>query len=772
MYTILKGNGLCRYYDLNQQPGLRQDKPEFPGRFGFLDQPEIAARFIRFESEDTLHLEFYLPQMHCNSCLYLLEKLPQLDDSVLSCTVHFTRKEVSIVCKRRKGQVRRVAELLTHIGYEPYISLSDLTNKRPGVDKSLRMQLGVAGFCFSNIMLMSFPEYFGIDSMEQTLQLFFRWFNLVLAIPVVFYSAIPFYRSTVKSLRAGFLHIDAPIALAIVITFTRSVYEVFSHTGAGYFDSLSGIVFFMLLGRVLQDKSFRQLSFERDYTSYFPIAVNVKKGETEDAVALPDLKPGDTVVIRAGEIIPADGILTSGEGFIDYAFVTGESMPVHRQMGELLYAGGRQSGGKIEMLIMKEVVQSYLASLWNKTGTAKKDTNLSFVHALSKYFTWIVLAIAMLTAAYWEMHDVSRLWQAVTAVFIVACPCALLLANSFTNGNILGILSRNDCYLRNAGVIESLSGVTHIVFDKTGTLTRASDTSLKYTGAPLPEKQLDTIAALASGSGHPLSLALARHLNRPLEGITLRGVKEFAGKGIEGYAGDEIVRIGNAAFTGARPIAGLKQCIYLSFDGISPGYFTAQNRYRDGIEQWLNKLKGKYKLSVLSGDNAAERHALNSLLGRGCTLYFDQKPEDKRDYIRFLQDRGEKVLMIGDGLNDAAALEAADAGIAVSEDHNNFTPASDGIMQARSLPLLPAILKLGMVNKRIVMASFILSLVYNIAGLFFAVRGVLSPMVAAILMPASTLSIFLVTFGASRYASKRLGLTVSRRNADENHPRT
>ncbi|MEJ0105961.1 MAG: hypothetical protein WDO19_26920 [Bacteroidota bacterium] len=207
-------------------------------------------------------------------------------------------------------------------------------------------QLGIAGFCFGNIMLMSFPEYLGIDAAETGLRSIFRWINLGLALPVLLYSALPFYLSAWKSLKHKFLNIDAPIALAVIITFIRSVYEVTSGRGGGYFDSMTGIVFFMLAGRILQDKTYRQLSFERDYTSYFPISVSVLKDEKEIPTVLPDIKPGNTMLIHNEELIPADGILTRGKAFIDYSFVTGESLPVLKETGELVYAGGKQTGGQ------------------------------------------------------------------------------------------------------------------------------------------------------------------------------------------------------------------------------------------------------------------------------------------------------------------------------------------------------------------------------------------------------------------------------------------
>lgn len=759
VYQILNQSNLCEYYNLNENPGINQRIKVRKDKFAFLDDEKIQLQLVSFRDEKQVHVTFYLPQMHCSSCLYLLENLHRLNDGVISGKVNFTRKEVEIVFLTKKTSLRKVAETLTSIGYEPYISLNDLKEKRPAINKSMVFQLGVAGFCFGNIMLMSFPEYLGIDASETGLRSIFRWLNFGLAIPVLLYSSLPFYISSWKSLKHKFLNIDAPIALAIIITFIRSAYEVINGTGGGYFDSMTGIVFFMLAGRILQDKTYRQLSFERDYTSYFPVAVSVIKENKEIPVQLPDIKPGDTVLIHNEELIPVDGILTKGKAFIDYSFVTGESLPVLKEMGELLYAGGKQTGSNIEILVVKEVTQSYLTKLWNK-DEMKNDSDaksVSFVHLLSRYFTYIVLTIAAATAIYWKINDPVRIWPAVTAIFIIACPCALLLSNSFTNGNILRILGRNHFYLRNAKTIEDIARTTHIVFDKTGTLTSTREQDITYEGMPLTSKQEQQISALAACSSHPLSRSLVKYLVRSAN-QEVTEFKEITGQGIEGFVDGTEIKLGSYGFvTGSNNIKNATS-VFISIDEKYIGCFLFQNHYREAIPELIKSLKPHYKLSVLSGDNEQERETLQRILGKKATLLFQQKPEDKLEYIKYLQQRGEKVMMIGDGLNDAGALKQSDIGIAVSEQSNNFTPSSDAIIEAKKLTWLTRFIRLCSANRNIVVASFVLSIVYNLIGLFFAVQGNLSPLVAAILMPSSSLSILLITFGSSSLIARRLRL--------------
>lgn len=758
VYSILQEHSLCHYYDLNQNPGISQRTEVRKDKFAFLDDAGIEAKLISFRHETQVRVSFHLPQIHCSSCLYLLENLPRIQTGIISGMVNFAQKEIDIIFRSDQCSLRTVVETLTSIGYEPYISLNDLQQKKPAASKSIVFRLGVAGFCFGNIMLASFPEYLGIEASDHALRSLFRWFNFALSLPVLLYSAFPFYESSWKSLRHRFLNIDAPIALAIIITFARSAYEVISGSGGGYFDSMTGIVFFMLAGRLLQDKTYKQLSFDRDYTSYFPIAVSVLKEGKEVPVTLPDVKPGDTLAIHHGELIPADSILTKGKAFIDYSFVTGEALPVPRETGELLYAGGRQTGERLEVLVIKEVVQSYLTHLWNQEKKEPAETDKgSFVHFVSRHFTLTLIIIAIATGIYWYMNDPSRLWPAVTAVFIIACPCALLLSHTFTNGNIIRILGRNGFYLRNAGVIERIASVDHIVLDKTGTLTVADIQDITYEGRPLTARMQQQVAVLASCSTHPLSRALAKHF--PLTGsLSISGFHEYPGQGIEAMVEGQLIRLGAQNFAGNTWNRAAGTTVYLSIGNEVAGRFQFANHYRENVTRLLNKLSRKHRLSVLSGDSSAEKERLKTMLPDNSPVFFRQQPADKVDYVKALQQKGARVMMVGDGLNDGAALRQSEVGIAVAEQTNNFTPSSDAIIDGSKLPLLHRFIRLCRANKQIIVASFILSILYNIVGLYFAVQGTLSPLIAAILMPASSLSIFLITFGSSSLLAKKMKL--------------
>lgn len=759
VYQILNQSGMCDYYDLNNTPGAAQKYKVRPDKFSFLEDAAIAQSIISFKDENQIHVTFYLPQMHCSSCLWLIENLHKLEPAVVSSRVNFERKEATIIFNYQRCSLRKVAELLTRVGYEPYISFSDMGKKRPGVNSRKIYRLGIAGFCFANIMLLSFPEYLGIDQKEENLLIFFRYLIVLLSLPVFFYSAGEFYNSAWQGIKQKFLNIDAPIVLAILVTFSRSLYEIFTRTGSGYLDSMSGIVFFMLVGRVLQDRTQKKLSFERDYTSYFPVAVTKVSGPDSITVALPHIQLGDTLKIYDQELIPADAILTRGNALIDYSFVTGESVPVAKEMGEIIYAGGKQLGGTIELLVIKEVAQGYLTSLWNKDALKEDPVkDRSFVHGLSYWFTWGVLLTSFTSGLYWYFTNISVMWNAVTAVLIVACPCALLLSNSFTNASILRIFSSHKFYLKNASVIEKLAVADTLVFDKTGTLTTRAYQAVIYEGRPLTDAYKKKIGTLASQSTHPLSSAITNWAG-VLGGGPVFAFEQIPGSGIEGMVEDDLITLGSSLFVrGKQELSATGSMVYVAVEGIYMGFFKLQNQYRNSIPSMLQRLAKRFKLLVISGDNDGERGYLRKLLGPNADLYFNQNPAEKLLIIEQLQKANRQTVMLGDGLNDAGALKLAGVGVAITDDTNNFTPASDAILDASRLFQLEQFIQLAKANKVIVLVAFIISIIYNIIGLSFAVQGLLSPMIAAILMPISSISILLISFGFTHLTAKSLSL--------------
>jgi Cu+-exporting ATPase len=361
----------------------------------------------------------------------------------------------------------------------------------------------------------------------------------------------------------------------------------------------------------------------------------------------------------------------------------------------------------------------------------------------------VLFSLAALTALWWAFQDASKIVPAVSAMLIIACPCALLLCATFTNGSLMRLFSDNGLYLRDATVIETLGRISHVAFDKTGTLTTGNGLRPAACNPVLTPDEMMLANAVASRSNHPRSRALVALLG-PQERCNVLNWEQVAGQGTRGIVRGRHVLVGNALFTGSPREADL----VLRIDG-SFYYFESEPLLRPGVAGMMQRLSRRFSLSLLSGDNDRQHRPMRQLFGNS-SLRFHQQPGDKLHFIETLQRRGERVLMLGDGLNDAGALQQSDAGITLAEDVNNFTPSCDAILDAKKLEQLPALLALARWRRYTVRIAFAISILYNIVGLLFAMQGSLSPMIAAILMPASTLSIVLISVGVTGAASRLL----------------
>jgi Cu+-exporting ATPase len=559
-------------------------------------------------------------------------------------------------------------------------------------------------------------------------------------------------------------NIDAPLGLAIVVTFARSYYEIISGHGAGYLDSGTGIVFFLLIGRWFQNKTYDSFSFDRDYRSYFPLGTTIIKNGIEKNIPVTQLQKTNRIILRNEEMIPADSILIKGDAHIDYSFVSGENTPVEKNAGDLIYAGGKQKGSAIELEIIKEVSQSYITQLWNnEIFNSKKNEEKSFIHPWSRYFTLTLFTVAFCTILFWWRYDSSKILPAVTAVLIVACPCSLLLSATFTYGNMLRIFGKNKLYLKNAGVIEALAKINAIVLDKTGTLTQNKSSLVSYKGTPLSPVELMAVKNIASQSAHPLSKMISYSLKSEMGTQQVQKFKEHTGKGLEATINNMNVKMGSADFINQFDHAIIsydtRTNVHVMVNNVHMGRFEVNNQYRDGIGDLAGNLyKEKFSIYVLSGDNNSEKERLKKIFHKNTRLLFNQSPQQKLDFVKSIQQQQKNVLMLGDGLNDAGALRQSNVGIAVSDDTSQFSPACDAILDGDSVKLLDRFIAYAKSGKNIVRASFILSILYNIIGLSFAVQGLLSPMVAAILMPLSSISIVLLVTAMSSLSARLKGL--------------
>ena len=749
VYEILNINNLSNFYEFNKQSGIRPSD-ENTSQFDYLDTPEIFNTVTDFSEGKTSLVTFKIPVIHCSSCIWLLESLHTLNTNIHYSQVNFTRKNVQISFNHEELKLSELAKFLTNLGYKPVVNLETADKKEEFLDKTLLIKLAIAGFAFGNGMFFSLPEYTSqwagtTDYWMETYKDLFRFIMFLLATPVVFYSASDYFKSAWYGLKNKIVNIDVPIVLGIIMLYGRSIYEVVTDYGAGYFDTLCGLLFFMLLGKVFQKRTYSALAYDRDYKSFYPIAVTkVDFNGKQENILLSDLKIGDRIMVRNQEIIPVDGILINGEGNIDNSFITGESASIPKKPGDKIFAGGKQLGSALELEVIKTVNQSYLTQLWNKEAFKKYETGLdTLTNEISKYFTFIILGITLIAGIYWGRIDFEKMFQVVAAILIIACPCALALSAPFTFGHVMRILGRNKFYVKDTLTIEKLSKIDTLVFDKTGTITQHKKSNIKFEGTEIQEFDLKNIKSLFKNSNHPLSKSIYEFLEVNDEYFPIENFREIPGKGYEAIVRGNHYKIGSAKLVG-KTSENLETAVYISKNDEFLGKYIFKNEYRENLNSLFQKLNS-YQIHILSGDNSSEENQLKSMIPNVGGMAFNQSPEDKLNYIKNLQDQQHKVAMLGDGLNDAGALKQSNVGIAIADDTNSFTPSSDVIMSGDKLEVFDKYLLFSKDAMRIVKITFGISFMYNIIGLGFAVTGHMSPIFAAILMPISSISVVAFT---------------------------
>ncbi|MBL7994959.1 heavy metal translocating P-type ATPase metal-binding domain-containing protein [bacterium] len=769
VYQLLTQKQLTGYYHFDEQVRVTPKKINVTD-YEYLDIPSLRDKIVHFTQGGICKVTLFLPQIHCTACIWLLENIHKLDSGIIHSNVHFLKKEASLTFDEKKTSLRKIAELLSSIGYEPNFAY----DKNKGsvfsvVEKALYIKLGIAGFCFGNIMLLSMPGYLSTAPLEYGFLKFFAYLSFMLSLPLL-YSLSDYFKSAWVSLRQQTINMDVPISIGVVAIFTRSVYELFYQGGPGYFDTLAGLAFFLIIGKIFQKKTFYQLSFDRDFRSYFPIAALRREAQCEKSIPIEDIAVGDCLIIRHLELIPADGVLRSDEALIDYSFVTGESQPVHVVQGERVFAGGKQMGGAIDIHVTKEVSRSYLTELWNQEVFKNKDTSglSQLSQTIARYFTFAILAIAVSSLLFWFVYDASKAVTVFTSVLIVACGCGLPLSIPFTFGTVLRIFERHHLFLKNDLVVERMAGINTIVFDKTGTLTIPRAGAVSYEGIALSPEEKSWIRALVRQSTHPMSRYIYESIPASISPEVMR-FEEVPGRGIRANIDAQEISIGSHAWVTGN---GFKKApenamqahfsrVYIAINRTLKGVYKIRSEYREGLSAVLSDLDEQYALKVLSGDHAGEKPTLRKLFSAKTEMLFKQLPIDKLNYIRSLQENLKRVMMIGDGLNDAGALKQSDVGIAITETTSSFTPSSDAILKAEGFGYLPFFIALSRQSMNVVYMCFTLIFLYNVVALSFAVYGKLTPLVAAIIMPVSSVSTVLFAVLMTTYKAKKLGFSVN-----------
>jgi len=769
VFALLQAHDLDGFYACDVPPGVSQKQATARdrSRFAALDEPSVAARLVVFNDGARARAALHVPGIHCASCVWLLERLWRIDPGVERTEVDLLRRTVLVDYRPGATSLRRIAEHLADLGYEPAVTVEDVAAAAPASKRRLYLQLGVAGFAFGNIMLFSIPRYVNGAPLDAGFQRLFDGLNVLFALPVLFFSASDFFRSAWNALRTRTMALDVPIALGLLALAGRSFFDIALGRGEGFLDSFAGLVFFLLIARLFQQKMFERIAFDRTYRSFLPLTVHVERDGVLTPVPLERLRAGDCIAVRAQEIVPADALVLDAPGTIDYAFTTGEATPVAVAAGDTVRAGGRVAAATMRLRITREVSHSDLARLWQNPVFARpKRRWLSNVNAtFGAWFTGAAVLLATAGAIAW-WPDSAAAVSVATAVLIVACPCALTMSAPITLGTAAALLGRRGLYLKDPAVALDLSRIDTVAFDKTGTLTSALEQpSLEIHG--VGGASWRHVRALAAVSTHPASRAIAgadpmdaadvtdagdriRSAGRPVD------VVEEPGRGIRGIVDGRTVAIGSSAFiaaaTGAIPFGPDHATFVVA--GKERGWVRISTAARPGVEDAARALAEAHDLFLVSGDHHVEQTRWERLFGS--RMRFRQSPDDKLSFVRAAREEGRRVMMVGDGLNDAGALAAADVGMAVSDGTACMAPACDAVIDGRHLVDLPRFLCYARRARQVVMLCFAVSIAYNAIGLTFALRGALTPLAAAILMPVSSLTIIGLSSGAMRWSARRL----------------
>ena len=750
--------GLTDYYQ------FRENLPETSPRdmtaelelLEFYDHKKIQQKYVTFESANQQHIALMIHGIVCSACTWLLETRLAKLSGVTAITVNQSTNRATISWDPALISLSDILKAINQLGYQAYPYDQKLREQQLIDEKQRSLKrLAVAGLGMMQVMMYSLGFYLDPNlEMSTSNAMLLRWVSLLISTPVVFYSASTFYLSAWKSLANRAVNMDVPVTLAIFSAWFASCWSTVSGHGEVYFDSVSMFVFFLLTGRYLQmiavHRSGRVL--EERLKSKPETAIKLIDG-VQQRVLLDDVLPGDKLMVKPGQLIPCDGIIISGDTSIDESFLTGESRPLIRRTGEQVAAGSLNTANVISIEVLNSAENSTLSGIINllhKAQQTKPEVQL-LADKIASYFVASVLILALLTAIYWYWQDSSQLFNAVLAVLVITCPCALSLATPVAITTGIGQLTEQSLLLNRSAVLLDLSELSDVIFDKTGTLTtgRFKVSSLSNFSNRSDADILAIISALEAHSNHPIASAFTDQIaNKPA--YKTSDVTIHPATGIEGKINNQLWQFGNVTIleSVASPehlpdLSAAQLLLFLVADNQCQAMLILETEIRDSARTTIERLiNNGVTVHLLSGDEGSNVAQIASQLG--ITLFkAEQSPEQKLDYIQQLQTQGAKVAMVGDGINDSPAMAAALVSVAMAKSTDITKVTADIIMLAENLSLITDAMNTSKSVRRIIKQNLLWALVYNLFGLPLAMAGLLSPWIAAAGMSLSSLVVVL-----------------------------
>ena len=691
--------------------------------------PACAAVPMAEEVAEGPSLQFSLPTIHCAACIGKIERGLRSVRGVRTARVNLSLKRLTVT-----GPVtaEQVLTTVTGLGYEAYpLDLEALSSARDDQGRGLMTRMAVAGFAMMNVMLLSVAVWSGAADATRDM---FHLISAAIALPVVVYAGQPFFLSALAALRVRRLNMDVPISLAIILASGMSLFETLQGGELAYFDAALSLTFFLLIGRYLdhQTRSTAR-SAARELTALEVHTATRVRDDHPETVNVADLQVGDELIVPTGARVPVDGTLLTETALMDRSVLTGESDALSLESGASLSAGEINLAAPFRMRALTVGEDTSLRRMASLVETAENARNsyTALADKAAQIYAPAVHGLALAAFIGWVIAtgDVRLALNIAIAVLIITCPCALGLAVPAVSTAAVSRLFSQGYLVRSATALERLAEATHIVFDKTGTLTRPA--------ARLPESlsmgDRQVAKALAQTSHHPLSKALVEAL-ADVRAAEVTDIKEVAGQGVEGRFGGEIVRLGQGDWLGAK-FRGLG----LKVGSGSAHRIEAPEALREGVEEALASLD--LPCEVVTGDASGPAETVARKLSIPVTA--EARPEDKLALLHRLENAGERVLMVGDGLNDTAALAAAHASIAPATALEASRSAADIVILKESFADLPLILHIARATRRLSKQNFAIAALYNCIAIPIALAGFATPLMAALAMSASSITVLL-----------------------------
>jgi len=703
-----------------------------------------AEKLAEMQPHDPAQIALSLPTIHCSACITKIEKALDAHPQVKSARVNLTLKRASIEAEP-EVTAQDMKELVEGLGFEAHEldagTLNATANDRAG--RELLMRLAVAGFASMNVMLLSVSVWSGAADATRDM---FHWISAAIALPTIAFSGQPFFRSAWAALSNKQLNMDVPITLAILLAIVTSLWETSLSGEHAYFDAALALTFFLLAGRYLdhRTRAIARSAAEELTALEVPRATRLTDTGDEEIVNVAQLAVGDLILVRPGGRMPVDGGITQGTSEIDRSLLTGETLPVFASEGQAVSAGEVNLTGPLTIRATAVGADTSLHQMADLVAIAESGRSryTSLADKAAKLYAPGVHILSALAFVGWYLYtfDLRTALNIAAAVLIITCPCALGLAVPAVTTAASGRLFRKGMLIKHETALERLAQVDTVVFDKTGTLTAGTPELTNL--AQLPRADVELALALAQGSSHPLAQAITRAAREAgIAPATVTDVTEVPGYGTKAQLNGQEVRLGRASWTGAQGRA--ETATFLQNGDAAPVAFVFADRLREGAAEAVQALKDAGKtVYLMSGDTTPAVEALANRLGITRWLA-EALPADKSSRIQALTDEGAKVLMVGDGLNDTAALAAAHVSISPATALDAARVASDIVLLGGDLSPIASACATARSATRRIRENFRIATVYNVIAVPLAVAGLCSPLIAALAMSASSITVSL-----------------------------